>query len=79
MKYYIDYHCRALKNMKRDRERTVRNKKQYRYQNLCFPAYCGSPIVSNSFILIWIIAWFRRFFYIESRIIDQDIGKHWVL
>lgn len=67
------------KNYERDKNRSEKRDKAKRYEVLGFPAYHGSPLMTNSFILAWVMMFARSFRYIEARIIDRKTGKHYVM
>ena len=63
----------------RDKRRIETQDKTKRYESLAFPAYLGSSIRSDSFLVAYMIAIYRSFQYAEARVIDHKTKKHYVI
>lgn len=51
-----------------------------RYESMHFPALRGEPVETDSFLIAWLIAFWRVVGgAIEGRIIDRKTGRHTVI
>ena len=67
---------RRPKRMARDKRRVeIAENSDKRYECCAFPAYYGSPIMTNSYAWAVIISFLRSFLYMEATITDHKTGE----